>query len=59
MIASFTWTKFKKSTTQEMFLSPNLSLMLYKTTMKHKTATSVQLNICGISEHNKTVLENF
>ena len=27
--------------------------------MKHKTATFVQLNISGISEHSKTTLEKF
>ena len=27
--------------------------------MKHKTATFVQLKICGISEHGKTALEIF
>ena len=27
--------------------------------MKHKPATFVQLNICGISDHSKTALEKF
>ena len=51
--------QIQKVYNSRLFLSPNLSLKLYKTTMKHKTANFVQLNICAISEHSKTALEKF
>ena len=38
---------------------PKSAMKALKTTTKHKTTTFVQLNICGISEHNKTAFEKF